>query len=88
MSLNEWSLLYFAVYSIFMFTMFFSLFTTLTVARMILVIVSWIANVSVTLFYGIFTSQIGFIFLAGVEVLMVMLIFIQLGRSQNDNSES
>jgi len=88
MSLNDWSLLYFASISIFMFTMFFSLFTTLTVARMILVIVSWIANVSVTLFYGIFTSQIGFIFLAGVEVLMVMLIFIQLGRSQNDNSES
>ena len=88
MSLNDWSLLYCASISIYMFAMFFSLFTNLTVAKVIFVILAWITHIGVTLTYGISTSQIGFIFLFGLEIIMTMLMFIQFGRLDNEDSES
>lgn len=88
MSLNDWSLLYFASIAIYMFAMFFSLFTILTVAKVIFVILAWVMHVGVTLAYGISTSQVGFIFLFGLEIIMIMLMFIQFGRLHNENSKS
>ncbi len=88
MSLNDWSLIYFASFAIYMFGIYFSLFTSLTVPKILFVILAWIANATVTLVYGIATSQIGFIFLFGLEIILVMLMFIQFGRLQNEDSKS
>ena len=88
MSLNEWSLIYFAVSAIYMFGIFFSLFTNLTIGKVFFVIVAWLANVSITLVYGIATSQVGFMFLSGLELVITMLMFIQFGRLQNEDSNS
>jgi hypothetical protein len=88
MSLNDWSLVYFATSAIYMFGIFFSLFTKLTFGKILFVILAWIAHVAVTLVYGIGTGQIGFIFLFGLEVVMVLLMLVQFGRIQNANSDS
>lgn len=88
MSLTDWSLLYFAISAIYMFGIYFSLFTKLTLAKTVFVILAWMAHVGVTLAYGIGTSQIGFVFLAGLEIIMISLMLIQFGRIQNANSDS
>lgn len=88
MSLNDWSLLYFGMSAIYMFGIYFSLFTKLTFGKILFVILAWMAQVGVTLSYGIATKQIGFIFLAGLEVVMMLLMLIQFGRIQNANSDS
>lgn len=88
MSLNDWSLLYFGIGAIYMFGIYFSLFTKLTFGKILFVILAWIAHVGVTLAYGIGTGQIGFVFLFGLEVVMILLMLIQFGRIQNANSDS
>lgn len=88
MTLNDWSLVYFAITAIYTFAVYVSLFTNLTIGKMFFVILAWLAHVSVTLTYGIATQQIGFIFLFGLELMTITLIFISIGRSNNANSNS
>ena len=88
MSLNDWSLIYFSSFAIYMFSIFFSLFTSLTVSKLLFVVTAWIVSTVITLIYGIATSQTGFIFLFGLEIILVILMLIQFGRLQNEDSES
>lgn len=88
MSLESWSLLYFAVSAFYYFSIYISLFTTLNVAKILFNVVAFTVLLGVTLAYGINTGQTGLIFLAGLQLLIVMLMFIQYGRLFNENNDS
>lgn len=88
MSLEQWSLLYFVACSVYYFSIFISLFTTLTFGKILVALLAFSLQCGVTLFYGISTDQIGLVLLAGVQVLMVILIFTQYGRLFNENKNS
>jgi len=88
MSIEQWSILYFVVSSIYYFSIFISLFTTLTFGKILAALLAFCLQCGVTLFYGINTDQIGLVLLSGLQVLMVILIFTQYGRLINENKDS
>jgi hypothetical protein len=88
MSLEQWSLLYFAVSAIYYFAVFFSLFTALNLIKIFLTVLAFMAQLGVTLAYGISTDQIGLVFLAGTQVLVIILMFTQYGRVTNEDNNA
>lgn len=87
MSLNEWSLLYFGVTALYFIVLYISLFTRLSVTKIFLSILAFMAQVGVTLAYGLSTNQIGFSLLFLFQLIIVTLMFIQYGRAQNANKQ-
>jgi len=88
MSIEQWSIVYFAVSCLYYIAIFISLFTLLNMSKIITVILAFILQIAVTLAYGINTNQIGLVLVSIVQVIMVILIFIQYGRLVNENQDS
>lgn len=88
MSINEWSLVYFGACALFMLMTIISLFTKLTIGKILLTIVAWFISCGTTLVYGIYTDQFGFILLFASQIIMVITMFIFYGRAINGNKES
>jgi len=84
MTLNEWSILYFGITAIYYLTIYFAMFRNPNIPKFILLIFMWIAHMSVTLAYGIFTGQVGFILLFGLELSMILLVYIMVGKLVED----
>ena len=88
MSIEQWSIIYFVASCLYYMTIFISLFTMLNLLKIFSVILAFLVQLAVTLAYGINTNQIGLVLVSIVQVLMVILIFIQYGRLINENQDS
>jgi hypothetical protein len=87
MTLNDWSLVVFAMTAFYYFVIYFALFRTPTIGKFILLILAWIAQISTIFLYGLATRQIGFIFIAALEILMIGLVYVITQRLVTDDSE-
>jgi hypothetical protein len=87
MTLNDWSLVVFAITAAYYLTIYFSLFRSPSLGKFLILILMWIAHTAVLAVYGISTGQVGFIFIAGLEVVMVLLVYVIVGKlvSTNDS---
>lgn len=88
MSIEQWSILYFIFSLLYYSIILISLYTTLTVKKILLTILAFIAQCAVALAYGIFTNQIGLALVSVLQVVMVIIMFIQYGRLFNENQDS
>lgn len=86
MSLTLWSLLYFGSLSFYYLVMFISLFTKLTIGKILLTGIAFMTQCAVILAYGITTNQIGLVFIGVLQIIMVILMFIQYERLSNENN--
>ena len=87
MSLNSWSLVYFAVTAVYYFTLYVTLFRTHTVAKFLIMGFVWLISLGTTLVYGIATQQIGFVFIFAMEVMLAVIMFTATGKMlQNANN--
>lgn len=80
MTLNDWSLVVFAVTAAYYFTIYFSLFRNPSLGKFLFLILMWIAHTATLVIYGVSTGQIGFIFIAGLEIIMVALVYVIVGK--------
>ena len=88
MSIEQWSIVYFIFSLLYYLMILFSLFTNLDVKKILLTILAFIVQCTVTLVYGISTNQIGLVLVAILQVIMVIIMFIQYGRLFNENNDS
>lgn len=84
MTLNDWSILYFAITAIYYVTIYFSMFRNPNILKFMLLIVVWLAHLGTTLTYGIATGQVGFILLFGLELSMIVFIYIIVSKLVED----
>lgn len=88
MSVEQWSIVYFIVSFFYYLAILISLYTVLNVKKILLTILAFIAQCAVALAYGIFTNQIGLALVSVLQVVMVIIMFIQYGRLFNENQDS
>lgn len=80
MTLNDWSIVYFAMTAIYYVTVYFAMFRNPNILKFLLLIVVWMAHLGVTLTYGIVTGQVGFILLFGLELAMIVFIYVLVNK--------
>lgn len=73
MSINDWSLVYFAAMSLYMFINLLSTIGFMKLWKFISVALAWMMLQGVTLIYALNTNQIGFIFIIGLNIIIVIL---------------
>lgn len=86
MSLNTWSLILFVTTAFFYVMVYASLFQSPTIKKFLLLVLSWIAHIGAMLWYGIVTSQVGFILWFFLEITMVYFVYIITGKVVRDDS--
>lgn len=86
MLLNTWSYIYLVVSMISMIAIYVSLFTTLTVSKMLFVIVTWAGQLCFNLIYGIATQQMGFVVLFMFQFLFTMVVLLKYRKVANENN--
>jgi hypothetical protein len=84
MTLNDWSILYFAVTAIYYVTIYFAMFRNPNILKFLLLIVVWFAHLGTTLTYGIVTGQVGFVLLFGLELAMILFVYIIVTKLVQD----
>ena len=86
MSLNLWSLIVFASYSLFYLSMLLAVTLKTSVTKIAIMIAFWILHQVVTLWYGLATDQIGFILMFIFQFIVTILtIIISAERSIDEN---
>jgi hypothetical protein len=86
MSLNLWSLVVFASYSLFYLSMLLAVTLKTSVTKIAIMIAFWILHQVVTLWYGLATDQIGFILMFIFQFIVTILtIIISAERSIDEN---
>jgi hypothetical protein len=84
MSLNDWSLVFFAATALYYFTLYVTLFRQPKVSKFVIMTIVWMIHLGVTLVYGIATEQIGFIFVFFTEVMLAIIMFAATGKMLRD----
>jgi len=84
MTLNDWSILYFAVTAIYYVTIYFAMFRNPNILKFILLVLVWIAHLATTLVYGIMTGQVGFVLLFGLELAMILFVYVIVSKLVED----
>jgi hypothetical protein len=84
MSLNDWSILYFSITAIYYVTIYFSMFRNPTVPKFILLLIVWLMHLATTLAYGVSTGQVGFVLLFGLELAMIVFVYIIVSKLVED----
>lgn len=84
MSLNDWSLVFFAATALYYFTLYVTLFRQAKVSKFVIMAIVWMIHLGVTLVYGIATEQIGFIFVFFTEVMLAIIMFAATGKMLRD----
>jgi hypothetical protein len=86
MSLNTWSLILFSSHLFFYFSMMYAISSGPNLKKLSLIIAAWIFYQAVTLWYGIATSQIGFILMFVFQIIAtVATVIISTERTINEN---
>ena len=86
MSLNSWSIILFAVHSLFYLAMSFLIATEASMSKLIAFILSWVTWMIAILWYGIDTHQIGFILMFVFQLVITLgSIIFSAERYMNDN---
>ena len=86
MSLNLWSLIVFASYSLFYLSMLLAVTLKTSVTKIAIMIAFWILHQVVTLWYGLATDQIGFILMFIFQFIVTILtVIISTERNMNEN---
>lgn len=80
MSLNDWSLVYFAATALYYFTLYVTLFRQARVSKFIFMAIVWTISLATTLVYGIATQQIGFVFIFLMEIALAIVMFTSTGK--------
>ena len=86
MTLNDWSLVYFAATAFYLFVFYITIFRAQRLYKFILMIFAWALHLGVTLTYGIATGQIGFVFVFGLEVALALVMFTMTGKMVKANA--
>jgi hypothetical protein len=84
MTLNDWSILYFAVTAIYYVTIYFAMFRNPSAMKFIFLIFMWLAHITTMLAYGIATGQVGFILLFGLELAMIAFVYVIVMKLAED----
>jgi hypothetical protein len=84
MTLNDWSILYFSVTALYYVTIYFSMFRNPSVPKFILLVFVWLAHLGTTLVYGVATGQVGFVLLFGLELAMILFVYIVVSKLVQD----
>lgn len=88
MSLNDWSLVFFAsTFGMYM-AIYYAMFTRPHPLTFLITFILWFANMAVKLIYGLATDQIGFVLLFFLDMFMIFLVFVIAGRYINDNQNN
>jgi len=86
MSLSNWSLIVFTAHSLFYSSMFIAVTFKASVTRISLMIIFWVINQIVILWYGISTNQIGFVLIFILQFIVTLLtLIISTERSISEN---
>jgi hypothetical protein len=86
MSLTLWSLVVFTSYALFYLSMFIAVTFKASIVKVTALIVFWMLNQVVTLWYGIATNQVGFILIFILQFIVTILtVIISTERSMNEN---
>jgi hypothetical protein len=86
MSLSTWSLIVFTAHCLFYSSMFIAVTFKASVTKISLMIIFWIINQVVILWYGIATNQIGFILIFILQFIVTLLtLIITTERSISEN---
>jgi len=86
MSLNSWSIIYLGISAATMLAVYLSLFKALTMAKVLIVICTWVLQICFNLVYGIATNQTGFIGLFILQFFFTVIMLIQYRKAANDTS--
>ena len=87
MSLETCSLILFFSTACLYLTVYLSIFRNPSVIKFLFLAFFWAFNVGATLWYGIYTGQIGFILIAGLEIAMAIFVYVTTGKAiQNDSN--
>lgn len=73
MSLNDWSIIYFIFAAINAFAIVLSTANKITLWKISIVILTWIALQTVTILYAINTNQVGFYLMFGLNIVIIIL---------------
>lgn len=65
---------------------FLSLFHNPSITKYSMLFAFWLINVGVTLWYGIYTEQIGFILIAGTEIIISIFVYVITAKAVKDDS--
>jgi hypothetical protein len=84
MTLNDWSIVYFAITAIYYVTIYFAMFRNPNVFKFLLLVVVWLLHLATTLVYGIVTGQVGFVLLFGLELAMIVFIYVLVNKLVED----
>ena len=71
MSLNTWSLIVFGAVAFLYIMVYSSMFQKSSIKKFVLLIIAWVIHMVTILWYGIATSQIGFILWFALELMVI-----------------
>lgn len=87
MTLNDWSLVYFAATALYYFVLYVTIFRAQRLHKFIIMAITWAIHLGVTLVYGIATGQIGFVFVFALEVALAIVMFTMTGKMVKANAD-
>jgi hypothetical protein len=86
MSLNTWSLIVFGAVAFLYIMVYSSMFQKSSIKKFVLLIIAWVIHMVTILWYGIATSQIGFILWFALELLVIYFVYVITGKVFNNDS--
>jgi hypothetical protein len=86
MSLNTWSLIVFGAVALLYIMVYSSMFQKSSIKKFVLLIIAWVIHMVTILWYGIATSQIGFILWFALELLVIYFVYVITGKVFNNDS--
>lgn len=85
MSLNSWSLVYFAFQSLFMIGIGIAMFSRISTGKFLFAVLAWLVQLSSVIIYGMATNQLGFVLLFFVEIILLVVGLIVIGKNDEGN---
>jgi hypothetical protein len=83
------SLILFGTTAAFYLMIYASLFQSPTIKKFFLLFLIWLVHIGAILWYGIVTSQVGFILWFFLEITMIYLVYVITGKViRNDSLQS
>jgi hypothetical protein len=86
MSLNTWSLIVFGAVAFLYIMVYSSMFQKSSIKKFVLLIIAWVIHMVTILWYGIATSQIGFILWFALELMVIYFVYVITGKVFNNDS--
>jgi hypothetical protein len=86
MSLNTWSLIVFGAVAFLYIMVYSSMFQKASIKKFVLLTLAWVFHMVTILWYGIATSQIGFILWFALELMMIYFVYVITGKVIHNDS--